>query len=131
MIPPPGRSLHALLRKLISQTVPSLFPGLEQLPPVFDPHVTLTSEIPPTLYGSEAQAWLDSLSFPVSGDVKVNFERVDTEGFFFRKCTIRVSKLTGLSKLASECRRVGVYGEDERKTAEWLQSTYRPHCSLM
>ena len=131
LVPPPQHPVTALLKDLIESVVPSLFPKLN--PPRFSPHVTLTSEIPPSRYGSDAPGWLDSLDFPSASDVVVKFTALDCEEPFFRKCNLKVEKAGGLVSLAKEAREVGVLGSKEkgREVDLWAIETYRPHCSLM
>jgi hypothetical protein len=95
--------------------------------------VTLTSEIPPSRYGSNAQEWLDSLDFPPASDVAVKFVALDCEDPFFRKCNLRVEKSGRLVSLAKEARGKGVFGSIEKgkEVDLWTFETYRPHCSLM
>ncbi|KAF2761588.1 2, 3 cyclic phosphodiesterase [Pseudovirgaria hyperparasitica] len=147
LIPPPSHPLTPILTALITQTLP---PRLDPSAPPFAPHITLTSNIPPSLYATSGpQAWLDALPFPPHGGrrdgkqdegvtagvgVSVRFDRVCTEDYVFRRCYIKIcdgSSAGGLRELAQVARREGVLGGDEQKAREWVREEYRPHLSLV
>ncbi|KAF2232726.1 hypothetical protein EV356DRAFT_505011, partial [Viridothelium virens] len=128
LMPPAHSPVATLLSSLIAHTIPSHFAQLS--PPQFSPHVTLTSEIDPQLYGDQPQQWLDQqISCPPGKDLSILFETLDTEQPFFRKLTIRVSKHPVLAELAENCRRIGV-AKDNGIAQRWVEHDYRPHCSL-
>ncbi|KAM7203600.1 putative cyclic phosphodiesterase [Naviculisporaceae sp. PSN 640] len=168
LLPPKSHPLHSILTTLITSTLPSLFP--EIIPPsstenaselhgmdssVFPPHMTITSSVCPSLYGSDPQGWLDSLPFPATGSpngVKVRFhatatgsgdEAKDVKGSiqsqdtFFRRCFIKVVLDESVRRLAGIARAKAVNGEDSEagpKTQEWLASwakKFGPHVSLI
>ncbi|KAI9698864.1 MAG: hypothetical protein M1820_007371 [Bogoriella megaspora] len=113
LVPPPDSPIAKLLSSLITNTTPSHFPYLN--PPPFAPHITLTSEIDPSIYGDEPQKWLDQrISIRPNHQVTIRFEALDTESPFFRKLAIRVKKYSGLeqtsglTELAYICREAGV-----------------------
>lgn len=129
LVPPKGSTITSKLQELISSDVPRIFQDVS--PPDFAPHITLTSEIDPSLYGNDPQAWLDSLDLSEK-HVHIRFLVVDTEAVFFRKCTLRVDKtFSDLDLIASESRRVGVLGGDAAAADDWTGMEYEPHCSLM
>jgi 2',3'-cyclic-nucleotide 3'-phosphodiesterase len=160
LVPPPSHPLHGILNKLVSTTLPDRFPRESASSPAVAPHffaahMTLTSEIDPARYGSDAQAWLDSIPWPSSspsssggnggGGVRVRFERVDTQDVFFRRCFIRVG-FDGVREVAGLAREYGVVkggneGEEgtkkllfSKETEEWLdwwRAEYGPHVSLI
>jgi 2',3'-cyclic-nucleotide 3'-phosphodiesterase len=126
LIPPPDHPLNPVLSDLVKQTS-SHFHSKH----LFLPHITLTSEIPPSKHSSDPQAWLNSLSFPSKDEVQVKFAKVASEDVFFRKLYIQCAKSDGLKKLASACRsEVEGFGEDAKAT-EWSNDQYNPHLSLM
>lgn len=137
LTPPPSHPLYEILTTLIESTLPKLLShGPEESssvsphPPVFAPHVTLTSNIDPAVYGSDPQGWLDSLPFacPPSWRLKeeeeasllegsttaptVLFERVNSEDVFFRRCYLKCSFTDGVRLLAGVSRAWGVHGGD-------------------
>ncbi|GAB1316124.1 hypothetical protein MFIFM68171_06334 [Madurella fahalii] len=150
LLPPQSHPLHTALSTLISRTLPARFPreaasSASVSPHFFAPHVTLTSEVAPSRYGADPQAWLDGMvgrwraagaggcgSGSGSGGgggggddggsdspaVKVRFERVATQDVFFRRCFIGVG-FEGVKGLAGCAREWGVSGvadeEGERR----------------
>lgn len=126
LLPPANHALNNVLPALIDKTS-SQFGS----PHRFLPHVTLTSEILPSRYGSDAQGWLDSLNLDPGSDVRVNFEHLGSEDFFFRKLYIKCEKDDGLRKLAKECRKQVEGFSDEKKAEDWSNESYMPHLSLM
>lgn len=135
LVPPPSHPLHAALTKLIEATLPAQFPHEAPRPPVFAPHLTLTSMIDPSLYGSDPQGWLDGIRFPRGSDVQVLFERVKTEDVYYRRCYVKCS-FEGLRDVAGIARARGVLGEYEvgDETEKWLaewKGSFGPHVSLM
>ena len=67
LIPPPSHPLTATLQHLITNSLPSLFPSPV---PNFQPHITITSDIPLSS-PAEAQQLLASLALPTSLPVKL------------------------------------------------------------
>ncbi|KAK4643164.1 hypothetical protein QC761_403970 [Podospora bellae-mahoneyi] len=141
LLPPVTHPLYSILTKLISSTLPSKCPSEAASSPkvkphFFSPHMTLTSDVPPSVYGSDPQAWLDSIPFPSAEHVKVRFGKVKSQDVFYRRCYISVG-YEGVKDLAGVSRARGVFGEeDERgeKTKEWLEwwrKQFGPHVSLM
>ncbi|MBE7181019.1 MAG: hypothetical protein INR71_07395 [Terriglobus roseus] len=128
LVPPATSPLRGALQSLISRDVPALFPDAS--PPDFVPHVTLTSQIAPAVYGDDPAGWLARLQVPAAA-LDVRFRGVEAEAPFFRKCNVSVARGEGLLALAGECRRVGVEGGDEAAARRWLDTEYRPHCSLL
>lgn len=133
LIPPPSHPLHRIISELISKDLPSEFPDITG--PPFAPHMTLTSNIPPTVYGDKPQEWLDSIPWPASGDVQVQLKAVLTEDIFFRRCYIKVA-FDGVRDVAGLARARGVNGEESigSKTEQWLDewnSSFGPHVSLI
>ncbi|KAK4217588.1 2',3'-cyclic-nucleotide 3'-phosphodiesterase [Rhypophila decipiens] len=157
LLPPKSHPLHAILSALITKTLPSQFPDITLNPSsnrdphgmdstFFPPHMTLTSGISPYLYGSDPQAFLDSIPFPAansSDGVKVRFfpstsenTSIQSQETFFRRCFIKVVLDNTVRQLAGIARARGVNGEDDigPKTEEWLvqwQREFGPHVSLI
>lgn len=125
LLPPKSHPLNDPLVHLIEQTS-SRFGSLNR----FIPHVTLTSEISPSLYGHTPQQWLDSLQLSEGSGVKVGFEKLASEDAYVRKLYIKCTKTEGLRELAGMCRQQ-VEGYDEGKAAKWASETYNPHLSLL
>ncbi|KAH8880597.1 2',3'-cyclic-nucleotide 3'-phosphodiesterase [Thozetella sp. PMI_491] len=133
LVPPPSHPLYQILTELIEKKLPASFPG-ESLP-VFSPHLTLTSEIPPEVYGDRPQEWLDSIAWPDKSQVAVDFEHVKTEDIFFRRCYIK-ARFEGASGIAALARARGVNDEPVPgpKTEAWLaawKESFGPHVSLV
>ena len=136
LVPPPTHPLHAILTTLITSSLPPiLLPSPDSRPVIFPPHLTLTSEVLPSTYAPDPQAWLDSLSFPK--DARVLFTGLRTEDVFFRRCYLR-AEFAGVRGLAAAARANGVEGEGAaggagERTAAWLESWrtgFGPHVSL-
>ncbi|KAK3292417.1 2',3'-cyclic-nucleotide 3'-phosphodiesterase [Chaetomium fimeti] len=142
LLPPESHPLHALLKTLITATLPARFPreaasAPRVVPHFFPAHLTLTSGIDPaTTYGDDPQGWLDRIDFSAAssssggdsgvsgeeggsaaGGVKVRFERVEGQDVFYRRCFIRVA-FEGVRALAGIARAVGVAGEAVEVDAE-------------
>ncbi|KAK4170912.1 2',3'-cyclic-nucleotide 3'-phosphodiesterase [Triangularia setosa] len=141
LTPPPTNPLYPILPKLISSTLPAKFPSEAASSPrvtphFFAPHMTLTSDVSPSVYGSNPQAWLDAIPFPSAASVKVKFGKVKSQEAFYRRCYISVG-YEGVKDLAGVARARGVFDEaDEHgeKTKEWLEwwrKEFGPHVSLM
>ncbi|CAN8105593.1 unnamed protein product [Discula destructiva] len=145
LVPPSSHPLHSILTTLITSSLPALFPANITPPlPAFAPHLTLTSNIDPSIYGSDPQGWLDSLPLPTAV-ASVVFERVITQDFFYRRCYLKVG-YEGVCRVAAVARARGVEGEegDEgeegeegsggERTEKWLgqwREAFGPHVSLV
>lgn len=139
LVPPPSHPLHEILATLITKTLPTIFPAestSETLSPrFFSPHLTLTSDISPAVYGFDPQAWLDSIPWPSADQVHVRFETVLSQDVFYRRCYLKVG-MDGVRDLAALARARGVYDENSpgEKTKEWLdwwEKAFGAHVSLM
>ena len=133
LIPPSSHPLYSIIKRLIMESLPSRFPDVTG--PEFRPHMTLTSNIDPAVYGDRPQEWLDSIAWPAARDVQVQFEAVRTEDVFFRRCYIKVA-FDGVKDVAGLARARGVIGEDTvgPETEKWLhewRSAFGPHVSLI
>lgn len=135
LVPVPTDPVHAVLTKLIQDDVRGQFPATSPRPPVFSPHLTLTSGIDPAIYGDDPQAWLDGIPLPSGADVRVEFETVKTEDVYYRRCYLKAG-FDGVKGLAGIARARGVLGEGEvgETTEEWMaewKRSFGPHVSLM
>jgi 2',3'-cyclic-nucleotide 3'-phosphodiesterase len=132
IIPPKDSSFSQALQTLISKTIPPHFPQTKTHE--FIPHVTITSNINQSLYGSNHQAWLSDLHLP-SGDqhdpVFVTLDVLEAGDAFVKKLTMRAGKTAQLLHLASACRAEAVEGGDLEKAEKWAHNEYLPHLSLM
>jgi 2',3'-cyclic-nucleotide 3'-phosphodiesterase len=126
LLPPSSHPLNSILSSLIQQTS-SRFHSTHH----FIPHITLTSEISPSTYSHNPQAWLDELHLPPGSDVEVKFENLASEDVFVRKLYIKCQKLDGLKKLAVACRRQVEGFGDEEQAVGWVEEKYAPHLSLL
>jgi 2',3'-cyclic-nucleotide 3'-phosphodiesterase len=127
LLPPAGHPLNEVLPRLIDKTSRQFDSPLR-----FLPHVTLTSEISPSKYGSEPQAWLDSLNLLLGDDVHVKFQHLGSEDVFFRKLYINCEKGQGIKQLAQQCRKhIDRFEGKEEMTKLWAEDQYMPHLSLM
>jgi 2',3'-cyclic-nucleotide 3'-phosphodiesterase len=100
-------------------------------PHLFIPHITLTSNIDPSSYGSDPQKWINDLEFPASEAVVVKFQKnLQSEDIFVKKLYVQVEK-PGLEKVA-RIARTTVSGYGDLQTARtWVEQEYRPHLSLL
>lgn len=133
LVPPPDHPLNGVLSELIAKTLPNKFPA--EVGPPFSPHMTLTSNIDPSIYGDNPQEWLESIPWPASSDVKVRFDVVKTEEVFFRRGYIKL-KVDGVKDIVALARARGVEGEQRigPTTEAWLNewiSAFGPHVSLI
>ncbi|KAI4728243.1 2, 3 cyclic phosphodiesterase [Aureobasidium sp. EXF-10728] len=132
IIPPKDSSFSQALQTLISTTIPPHFPHTKTHD--FIPHVTITSNIDQSLYGTDPQAWLSSLHLP-SGDqqdpVFVTLDVLEAGHAFVKKLTLSAGKTAQLLQLASACRAEAVEGGDQDKADKWTRDEYLPHLSLM
>jgi 2',3'-cyclic-nucleotide 3'-phosphodiesterase len=97
----------------------------------FIPHVTITSEISPSTYGSDPQTWLESLKLPSGDVVQVKFEGLGSEDVFVRKLYIKCTKGDGLRQLAQPCRQQVEGFHEEGEAKSWIEERYMPHLSLV
>lgn len=146
LTPPPSHPLYDIITRLIETTLPALLVQPDSSS-VFAPHLTLTSNIEPAVYGSDPQPWLDSLPFAAAKEdekATVLFERVKSEDVFFRRCYLQCSLTDSLRRLAGVARAWGFNGDGRvdqdnavmwsEKTEKWLQEwneAFGPHVSLM
>ncbi|KAI5374737.1 2',3'-cyclic nucleotide 3'-phosphodiesterase [Alternaria postmessia] len=126
LLPPADHPLNEVLPRLIDKTSKQF-----NSPHRFLPHVTLTSEISPSKYGSDPQAWLESLDLPSGQSIQIKFERLGSEDVFFRKLYIKCAKAAGIKQLAQQCRSHVNGFEDETNSKTWAEEQYMPHLSLM
>ncbi|KAK4248070.1 2',3'-cyclic-nucleotide 3'-phosphodiesterase [Corynascus novoguineensis] len=159
LLPPESHPLNPILKNHITTTLPAAFPreaasSPRVVPHFFPAHVTLTSAIPPEVYGDDPQGWLDRLPFPGGTEtgtgtgkerrVKVRFERIASQDVFYRRCFVKV-EFDGVREVAGVARAAGVLGEEVKvgadgevsfgeETEKWLSSwreEFGPHLSLM
>lgn len=126
LLPPIDHPLNDLLPTLIDRTSSHF-----NSPHRFLPHVTLTSDISPSLYSQDAQAWLDSIQLPSKHDVSVQFEALASEDVFFRKLYIKCEKNDGIKQLGKICRSLVKGVEDDEVAHVWAETSYTPHLSLL
>ncbi|GAB1734366.1 hypothetical protein NU195Hw_Modified_598t1 [Hortaea werneckii] len=150
LVPPEDSALYKSCHQLITTHIPSLFSSsLATPPPLFTPHVTLTADtVPPDLFPDStdpaisAQKWLDSIDLPAPSTtqegLKVVIQKVQIEGHFFRKLTLRCEKSSQLCELAERCRahhrgKEGLVGGEQKReeVGKWVRESYAPHLSLM
>jgi 2',3'-cyclic-nucleotide 3'-phosphodiesterase len=105
LLPPANHPLNDILPTLIDKTSKQF-----NSPHRFLAHITLTSEISPSKYGSDPQAWLDSLSLPASKDVNIEFEPLESD---------------------EQCRQQVQSFEEGAKARSWAEEQYMPHLSLL
>lgn len=132
IIPHRSSSFTQATQTLISTTIPRYFPDIKTYD--FIPHVTVTSNIDQSLYGSDPQAWLGSLDLPsnVQHDaVFVGLETLEAGDPFVKKLTVKAGKSEALLDLAKSCRAVAVEGGNAEKAEKWARDDYLPHLSLM
>lgn len=134
--PKPDNPFNKSLTELITSTIPSNFSATKL--PKFIPHVTLTSNIDPSVYSSSAspQEWLDNLPIDALGFKKehneaiVELEELEIGEPYFKKLTLRAKHETNLLSLAAKCREIGV-GVSEGDAKKWAENEFEPHLSLM
>jgi len=127
LLPPSNHPLQSLLTTLIEKTSAHF-----SSPHLFIPHVTLTSEIKPSVYGEgdEPQKWLDGLKLPVKGEVVVKLGGLNSEDVFVRKLYSGVRK-DGVRELGVVARRWVEGFEGEGESRRWAEEQYVPHLSLL
>lgn len=127
LLPPESHPVNDKLVSLIKRTA-SHFGSTD----LFIPHITLTSDlVEPSSYGTEPQKWIESLDLPAGADVRVAFEKLNSEDVYFRKLYVKCQKNAGLKALATICRRQIANYEDEEIARKWAEDTYNPHVSLL
>ena len=127
----PARDSHVetILSRLITTIIPPHFPEL-QSPPVFLPHLTLTSEIPEEAVSNGPQSWLDSLPLAFLELPHVAFDSLDVGEPFFRKLTLQVRK-HNLHDFPTQIRTAAVEHGDAAAAERWAVEVYAPHVSLL
>ena len=126
LLPPEDSPLNATLAALIEKTSLRF-----DSPHRFLPHVTLTSNISPSIYGTDPQSWLDQLTVQSIESIAVIFEKLASEDVFFRKLYIKCMKGDGIQKLATICRQSSDGCSDYTKAKQWTASEFNPHLSLL
>lgn len=121
LVPPRNNKIHAILADAIAHIVPSALAAEAPLPQ-FEPHVTLTSQIPLTTTRDDFQTWLDGIDLPPD-TVVVEFQELAVGDAFHKKLFIRCEQSDSLLSLASACRK-----HSDIKISEGL---YDPHVSLV
>ncbi|KAK0709324.1 2',3'-cyclic-nucleotide 3'-phosphodiesterase [Lasiosphaeria miniovina] len=139
LLPPQAHPVRAALSTLIASTLPAALPAEAGV--IFEPHMTLTSDIPADAYGKDPQSWLDAIPWPAAsaGDgVRVRLASVASQDVFVRRCYIQVhAGQGGVRDLVGFARAHAVYGEEDAsgpETRAWLQrweEAYGPHVSLI
>lgn len=132
LVPPADSPLNVACDNLINSTLPTLLPtGVQSHP--FAPHVTLSSHIPASTIGASPQDFLGSLRLDdfQAAAVEVRFAGVKKGTAFFKKVYLQCERDAGLVALAARCRAVGVLEDDAGKAAQWAESEYDPHFSLV
>ncbi|THX25281.1 2, 3 cyclic phosphodiesterase [Aureobasidium pullulans] len=132
IIPPRDSSFYKALQTLISTAIPPHFPNTKTHD--FIPHVTITSNIDQSSYGSDPQAWLSGLHLPSADQLEPIFVTLDVlepGDAFVKKLTLRAVKNGQLLELAAACRAEAVEGGDKGKAERWAKNDYLPHLSLM
>jgi 2',3'-cyclic-nucleotide 3'-phosphodiesterase len=125
LLPPEDHPLNALLTSLISQTSTHF-----SSPHLFIPHVTLTSDISPSVYSPDPQQWLENIEFPATNPIRVKFGKLNSENVFVRKLYIQVSK-DGMGEIAKATRKKVEGYQDESVAQKWAELEYGPHLSLL
>lgn len=125
LLPPANHRLEPILSSLIKRTASHF-----KSPHLFLPHVTLTSEISSSTYGSDPQKWLDTISFPAGKEVLVKLGRLESQDVFVKKLYSKVSKdgVLDIGRVSRKC--VEGFAEDG-KAKEWTENEYYPHLSLL
>lgn len=131
LLPPSDSPIQLILSDLVTTKIPSLFPELHNV--VFEPHMTLTSEItlPPDISGNKrAQRWLDDLPLPKKVNVDVCLESLDVGAQYFKKLILSVSK-GPLETFGAHVRSTAVENGGMTAATSWVKETWAPHVSLM
>ncbi|KAF2197858.1 2',3'-cyclic-nucleotide 3'-phosphodiesteras-like protein [Delitschia confertaspora ATCC 74209] len=126
LLPPSDHPLTDIITTVIKKTAAQF-----NSPHLFIPHITLTSEISPSAYGSDAQSWLNALPFLSAKYVRVRLGKLESQEAFFKKLYSRVEKNEGVKGLGKVAR-MAVEGFEGEDVAEmWVQEKFMPHLSLL
>ncbi|KAF2472053.1 2',3'-cyclic-nucleotide 3'-phosphodiesterase [Lindgomyces ingoldianus] len=125
LLPPADHPLNSILSSLIQETSSHF-----NSPQLFIPHITLTSEISPSTYLPDPQAWLDHLKLPAGKDVRVKMGRLQSEDVFVRKLYSKVEK-QGVVEIAKLARTVVAGFNEDEGAQRWANEKYGPHLSLL
>lgn len=131
LLPPSDSPIQSILSDLITTKIPSHFSELHNI--VFEPHMTLTSDITLPLNiadNKQVQRWLDDLPLPKKINLDVRFESLDVGAHFFKKLTLSVNK-GSLESLGTHVRSAAVENGDMAAATSWAKQTWAPHVSLM
>ena len=104
LIPPPTSDLNRHLQDLITTIIPRHFSNTKTHD--FIPHVTITSNISPSLHTPNPQAWLDSVDLPLTSAtiITAEIEALDPGDPFFKKLTLRLGKDLSLIHISEPTR---------------------------
>ena len=131
LMPLEGSPFTKTAKELISDTVPRQFLSEDKYE-IFEPHVTLTSDI--DIGDKSPQEWLDQLKLPAfkaeHDEVLLELDTVEAEDAHFRKMNIALAENANLRKLAAVCREQGT-GASEADAQAWAKREFRPHMSLL
>lgn len=130
LLPPSESPIQTTLSDLITTKIPSCFPGIHNV--VFEPHLTLTSDIkmPPDIVANkQAQRWLDNMPLPDKVNIDVRFKALDVGAAFFKKLTLSVDK-EPLERFGAYIRSTVVESGDMAAATRWVKE-WAPHVSLM
>ena len=131
LLPPSDSPVQVILSDLINAETPFCFPDLHKV--VFEPHMTLTSDImlSPDIAGNkQAQTWLNDLPLPEKVDLDVRLESLDLGAQYFKKVTLRVNR-GRLERFGAQVRSAAVENGDMSAAMIWVKETWAPHVSLM
>ena len=123
LLPPSGSEIESRLQRLIATILPSVFPNTQL--PVFPPHITLTSDVDPSLDPHTVTS-----SIEVSAPPVIKFEKLDIGKTFFTRITLYLEKTEEITALAVQCRMKYVTKGDEQEAKKWAES-FTPHLSLV
>ena len=130
LLPPIDSPIQSMLSDLIIRKIPSRFPNVQNV--VFEPHLTLTSEIklPPDIAtNKQAQRWLDDVPLPGKINLDVRFESLDVGAQYFKKLTLSVDKAP-LENFGAHIRSTVVEKGDMAAATSWAKD-WTPHVSLL
>jgi 2',3'-cyclic-nucleotide 3'-phosphodiesterase len=129
-MPPEDDPVLEPLTKLIGSELPAYFASSKSASfALFVPHLTLTSDIKNVT--EDPQKWLDSLHFPSSEGISVQFTELAKGNHWTKKLFLRTEK-DPLRKLAASCRSaVEPYDDDTEAVLRWVEEEWDPHVSLV
>jgi len=133
LLPPQSSSIEERLADLITNIVPSIFPGVKSYPIHF-PHLTLTSEIPDSVTDREGDArdnWLQSLLPSVSTLPVLRFQSLYIGDIVTQKIVLLVDKDPSLCALAVQIRAAAMEGRNIESAKQSVDKTWMPHVSLL